>query len=176
MRRFLFVLPVLVFLGVSVGLAIGLTRDPSVLPSALLDQPLPVLSLPPIEAYGETGLQSDDLPGEPVLINVFASWCAPCRIEHPVLDRLTREEGVPLYGINYKDQPAAAAAWLVEMGDPYAAIGADADGRAAIDLGVYGVPETFIVDGDGRIVYRHAGAVMPRDVEQTILPILKSLQ
>jgi len=174
-RRLLYLLPVLVFIGVGIGLALGLTRDPSVLPSALLEQPVPAFELPPLAGRGGAGLSSRDLQaGGPALVNVFASWCVPCRAEHPLLMALA-ERGVTIYGINYKDAPEQASAWLDELGDPFAKIGADRDGRVAIDWGVYGVPETFVVDGAGRIRHRFVGPLQARDIDQTLLPLLAGL-
>ena len=177
-RRLLFLLPVLLFLAISVGLAIGLTRDPSTLPSALLDKPAPEFALPPLPGHGAAGegLSTADLRGDGAsLVNVFASWCAPCRVEHPLLERLAGE-GVTVHGINYKDKPDAARAFLGELGDPYRRIGFDESGRVAIDWGVYGVPETFVVDAGGRIVYRHVGPLTPRDVDEAIRPLLEGLR
>jgi len=173
-KRLLFVLPVLLFAAVGVGLAVGLTRDPSVLPSALIDEEVPKFDLPPIEGRGGSGLSSEDLQGEPSLVNVFASWCVPCRAEHPLLMRLA-EQGVVIHGINYKDRPADAREWLAELGDPFARIGADRSGRVGIDWGVYGVPETFVIDAAGRIRHKHVGPLQARDVDQTILPMLAEL-
>lgn len=174
LRRVLFLLPVLIFVGVGIGLAVGLTRDPGTLPSALIDHPAPTFTLPPVAGRAGPGFSSADLEGRVSLVNVFASWCVPCRIEHPVLLELAHE-GVPIYGINYKDPAEKAAGWLAELGDPYQAIGADQDGRVAIDWGVYGVPETFVIDAKGRIRHRHAGPLQPRDIEQTIKPLLAEL-
>jgi cytochrome c biogenesis protein CcmG/thiol:disulfide interchange protein DsbE len=174
-RRLLYLIPVLVFIGVGIGLALGLTRDPGVLPSALLDKSVPAFELPPLEGRAGAGLSSQDLQaGQPALVNVFASWCVPCRAEHPLLMALA-ERGVTIYGINYKDPPEQASAWLAELGDPFARIGADRDGRVGIDWGVYGVPETFVVDGEGRIRHRFVGPLQPRDVDRTLLPLLAEL-
>jgi cytochrome c biogenesis protein CcmG, thiol:disulfide interchange protein DsbE len=174
-RRLLFLIPVLVFIGVGIGLAVGLTRDPSVLPSALIDKPAPSFALPPIEAKDGAGLSSADLKGKVALVNVFASWCVPCRVEHPILLRLA-QDGVPVYGINYKDPADQAAAYLDQLGDPYKRIGADRDGRVAIDFGVYGVPETFVIDRNGRIRLRHVGPIRPEDVDRELKPLLEKLQ
>ncbi len=176
MRRLLFLLPALAVLLIGVGLALGLGRDAQELPSTLVDQPVPELALPPVAGLDQPGLATADLAGDVKLLNVFASWCAPCRIEHPVLTRLASLHDVPLYGVNYKDPPTAAAAFLAELGNPYSRIGADTEGRAGIDLGVYGVPETFVIDAHGRIRYRHAGPVTPRDVEEVILPLIRELR
>jgi cytochrome c biogenesis protein CcmG, thiol:disulfide interchange protein DsbE len=174
-RRVLFLLPVLIFVGVGIGLAVGLTRDPSTLPSALIDKPVPTFDLPPIEGMPGEGLRSADLRGEVSLVNVFASWCVPCRAEHPLLMGLA-ERGVVINGIDYKDPAEQAARWLGELGNPFARIGADRDGRVAIDFGSYGVPETFVVDREGRIRHRHVGPLQPRDVEETLLPMLEDLK
>ena len=173
-RRLLYLIPVLLFVGVGIGLAVGLTRDPSVLPSALLDKPVPAFELPPIEGRGGEGLSSVDLAGGVSLVNVFASWCVPCRAEHPLLMALA-ERGVAIYGINYKDGPEQASAWLDELGDPFRKIGADRDGRVSIDWGVYGVPETFVIDANGRIRHKFVGPLQPRDLEQTLLPMVAEL-
>jgi cytochrome c biogenesis protein CcmG/thiol:disulfide interchange protein DsbE len=174
--RLLFIVPALLFVGVAVFLALGLTRDPGTLPSALIDRPAPDFALPPLEGWDRPALSRADLGGEPVLVNVFASWCVPCRVEHPVLMRLAQQHGITIHGINQKDAPAQARAFLAELGDPYTRIGADRDGRVSIDWGVYGVPETFVVDGEGRIRYRHVGPLQGRDVEATILPLLERLR
>ncbi|MCB1884317.1 MAG: DsbE family thiol:disulfide interchange protein [Geminicoccaceae bacterium] len=175
-RRLVYLLPVLLFVGVAMALGVGLTRDPEQLPSALLDRPAPALDLPPIQGGDRPGLASADLKkGKgPVLVNFFASWCAPCRIEHPIVSRLA-EEGWTVLGINYKDKPEDARAWLGNMGDPYARIGADQKGLAGIDWGITGVPETFILDRNGRIVWRFQGPLQPRELERDVLPLLKSL-
>jgi cytochrome c biogenesis protein CcmG, thiol:disulfide interchange protein DsbE len=173
-RRLLFLLPVLIFVAVGIGLAVGLTRDPSTLPSPLIDQPVPTFELPPLAGRAGPGFSSADLEGRVTLVNVFASWCVPCRVEHPLLMALA-EEGVAIYGIDYKDPAEKAAGWLAELGDPYRAIGADQDGRVAIDWGVYGVPETFVIDAEGRIRHRHVGPLQPRDIEGTIKPLLAEL-
>lgn len=168
-RRWLFLLPVLVFAALAGVFAARLLSgdDPQTLPSALLDKPVPAFDLPPIAARpADSGLASADLEGGGVkLVNVFASWCVPCRIEHPVLTALAEEEGITVHGINYKDDPNDVATWLDELGDPFARVGVDDSGRTAIEWGVYGVPETFVVDNEGRIIYRHVGPVQPRDLE-----------
>ena len=145
------------------------------LPSALLDEPIPEFSLPPIE--GRTnGLSSADLRGEVSLVNAWASWCAPCRAEMPLLLELAEAGRVPIYGINYKDDPQAAARFLAELGDPFARIGADRSGRVGIDWGVYGLPETFVVDAEGRIAHKHVGAFDRRTLEEDILPFVERLR
>ena len=143
------------------------------IPSALIDKPAPMLDLPPIEGRTD-GLASTQLAGEVSLVNVFASWCPPCRSEHPLLMDLARE-GVAIYGINYKDKPEDALRFLTELGNPYRAIGTDTTGRAVIDWGVYGYPETFVIDKGGRIRYKHIGPITPHDLEAKIRPILERL-
>ena len=177
--RLAFVLPAAVFAGLAAVLAVYLhqidsgAREPGRVPSALIDRPAPPLDLPPL-AGRASGLSSELLTGEASLVNVFASWCPPCRAEHPVLMRLA-QDGVPIWGVNYKDEPEDAHAFLAELGDPYRAIGADRSGRTAIDWGVYGYPETFVVDRNGRIRYRHVGPLTPQDVDARIRPLLDRL-
>jgi cytochrome c biogenesis protein CcmG/thiol:disulfide interchange protein DsbE len=174
-RRIVLLLPLAAFLVVAVVLAWGMTREPSTIPSALLGKPVPEFALPPVK--GRTlGLASANLKGEVSLVNVFASWCTACREEHPVFMQLNADGTVPVHGMNYKDQPDDAARWLNTMGDPYARTGADIDGRTAIDWGVYGVPETFVITKDGHIAHKHIGAVTPKVLEGTILPLIRRLR
>lgn len=172
--RLFLLLPLVLFLVLGAYFAIGLTRDPSKLPSTLINKPVPTFALPGLGDQGP-GLASTDLVGKVRLVNVFASWCGPCRIEHPLLMRLAQEEGVTLHGLNYKDKPAAAQAFLAMLGNPYATIGADKDGRVAIDFGVYGVPETYLIDATGHVRYRHVGPLMPHDLEEVLLPMIREL-
>lgn len=174
-RYWLYLLPLTGFAAIAAFLGWGLTRDARILPSALIDKPAPEFDLPPIPGRDDHGFARSDLGGEPMLVNVWASWCVPCRAEHPLLTRLA-EEGAIVHGINYKDQPADARAFLDQLGDPFRYIGQDRDGRASIDWGVYGVPETFVIDADGRIVYKHVGPMRPRDIDTKILPLLRRLQ
>ena len=174
-RRLAFLLPLGVFLILVVALALGMTRNPGTIPSALIGKPVPQFSLPPVK--GRTlGLSSDDLRGEVSLVNVFASWCVACREEHPVFMQMKDDGIVPIHGLNYKDQPDNAAKWLNTMGDPYARTGADVNGRVAIDWGVYGVPETFVITRDGRVAYKHIGEVTPKVLKETLLPLIRRLQ
>jgi len=171
--RLRFVLPIAIFAALAVALAVGLTLKPREIPSALIGKPVPVFDLPAVE--GRTaGLSTRDLQtGQPVLVNVFASWCGPCRQEHPLFMELARTTDIPIYGLNQRDTPEDAARWLAAFGDPYDRTGADLTGRVSIDWGVYGVPETFVVDGEGCIQYKHI-SVMTRDVlEREILPRLR---
>ncbi|HUX25694.1 MAG TPA: DsbE family thiol:disulfide interchange protein [Burkholderiales bacterium] len=168
-------LPLAVFVVMAVFLAIGLTKDPRELPSPLIGKPVPEFSLPPV--MGRTlGLSSADLKGQVALVNVFASWCVACREEHPVLLALSKQGIVPIEGLNYKDKPDDAQAWLDALGDPYTRTGADISGRVGIDWGVYGVPETFVVDRNGVIAYKQIGPITPKVLEDTILPLVRKLQ
>jgi len=153
----------------------GLLNKSDELPSALLKKPVPEFSLPPVQGRS-TGLATSDLMGKVSLVNVFASWCVPCRIEHPMFMELAQQGIVPIYGINYKDKPAQAEAWLAELGDPYTLTGADLDGRVGIEWGVYGVPETYVIGADGRIAYRHVGPLSRAALSETVLPIIRDLQ
>lgn len=175
-RRMLLLLPIGIFGGLAGAFGIALGRNQrGIVRSALIGDPVPEFSLPPVR--GRTlGLATENLIGEVSLVNVFASWCAPCRVEHPLFLDLHRRGIVPIHGINHKDQPENAAAWLDRLGDPYMRTGADVDGRASIEWGVYGVPETFVVDRSGTIVHKHVGPLSEAVVEQTILPLVARLQ
>ncbi len=174
-RNLLVFLPLALAALLTVVLAWGLTRDPSALPSTLIGKAVPDFALPPVK--GRTlGLSSADLKGEVSLVNVFASWCVACREEHPLFMALAAQGTVPLHGLNYKDQPDDAAKWLDSLGDPYTRTGADISGRVAIDWGVYGVPETFVVGADGRIAYKHIGPVNEEVLNRTILPLVEELR
>lgn len=173
MRRLLFALPALLFVGVVLAFASGLGRDPSVLPSTMIGKPVPAFALPPVR--GGEGLSSAQMAsGGPRLLNVFASWCVSCRVEHPLLLRL-KAQGVPIDGLDWKDAPADAARYLAANGDPYARVGNDASGRAGIDLGVAGVPETFVVDGKGVIRFKVVGPISEADWSEKIQPLLARL-
>jgi cytochrome c biogenesis protein CcmG/thiol:disulfide interchange protein DsbE len=149
-------------------------NDASVVPSALIGRKVPQFELAALEGSGLAGLSSSDFGrGSPVFVNVWASWCVPCRAEHPLLKMLATKSGAKIYGINYKDQPAAAARFLQELGNPFARIGADVSGRVGIDWGVYGVPETYLVDAQGRIAYKHVGPLTQEIIDQELLPLLQ---
>ena len=174
-RGLMVALPLVVFVALAIVLGWGLTRNADDIPSALIGKPVPEFSLPPVE--GRTlGLSSADLRGQVSLVNVFASWCVPCREEHPLFMQIAQAGKVPLHGLNYKDQPRDVEKWLNTLGDPYTRTGADLDGRAAIDWGVYGVPETFVIGADGRIAYKHIGPVTRETLDKTILPLVERLQ
>jgi cytochrome c biogenesis protein CcmG, thiol:disulfide interchange protein DsbE len=173
-RGWLYLLPVGFFALLAAGFYVGLGIDSQVLPSALIDQPAPQFALPPLNE-GEPGFATSDLQGKVSLVNTFASWCAPCRAEHRVLTALAATKRLPIYGIDYKDKTEAARAWIAELGNPYTRIGTD-DGRVGIDWGVYGVPETFVVDRAGRIRYKHVGPLTEADLTRTILPLVAQLE
>ncbi len=174
-RRAVFLVPIVVFLGIAVFLGIGLSLNPREIPSPLIGKAVPDFRLAPVK--GRTlGLATEDLQGEVSLVNVFASWCVACREEHPLLMRLSRQGIVPIHGLNYKDAPKDAADWLDRLGDPYTRTGADIDGRVGIDWGVYGVPETFVIDRNGHIVYKHIGPISARDWEEKMGPLVERLR
>ena len=166
--------PLAVFAALAGLLYAGLERDPSAVPSPLVGRPLPAFVLPAVRG-AEDGLRSEDLGEEgPALLNVWASWCAACQDEHPLLLAVSGE--APIYGLNYKDERRDAVEWLDRFGDPYRRSGHDREGRVGLDLGVYGVPETFVVDRGGRIVHKHVGPLAAKDWEETIRPLLRRLR
>ncbi len=167
--------PILVFAAIAIGLGFALTNDPRKMPSQLIDRPTPKFALPAVEP-GVSGFATDDLAGKVALINVFASWCSACRIEHPTLMRLAAEGTIPLYGIDWKDKPGDGIKWLKNQRNPYLKVGDDPTGRLGIDMGVTGVPETFVVDRTGRIRYRHAGPITEEVWHDTFEPLLASLR
>jgi len=175
MRRLLYLLPVALFIAVATYFVLALRpdRDPSLLPSALIDKPAPSFAL--VGLNGSDGLRLDALKGQVTLVNFFASWCEPCRDEHAVLMRLVKDGDAALYGIAYKDKPADTQKFLQQLGDPYRGVGLDESGRTAIDFGVYGVPETYVIDKEGRIRLRHVGPLTEADVAHELLPLLKEL-
>jgi len=180
LRRLLFVLPVAIFLAAALAFWLGLAGDrrPDSIPSALLDRPAPDFALPALEGSGVPGLATADLAageGRVTLVNLWASWCLPCRAEHPLLMELAARPELRLVGIAYKDKPEDARAFLAGLGNPFAAIGVDADGRTGIEWGISGVPETFILDGAGVVRYRHVGPLDPVALEEQILPTLEAL-
>lgn len=171
-RRLLGMLPLLVFLGLA---ALFLTqllsgRDASTIPSALIGAPAPQTALPPVEGIDRPGFDPATFSGEVTLVNVWASWCAPCREEHPLLMQLAQDGRISIAGINYKDSAANAARFLSDLGDPFDVVGGDPNGRAAIEWGVYGVPETFLVGRDGRIAFKHVGPLSREALGTTLLP------
>jgi cytochrome c biogenesis protein CcmG, thiol:disulfide interchange protein DsbE len=174
MRRWLYLLPIVVFGLMAAGFYVGLGIDNNVLPSALINEEAPQFTLPPLPGHGQ-GFSNADLQGHVSLVNTFASWCAPCRVEQPVLNALAQTKRVPIYGIDYKDTADAALGWIANFGDPYTRIGAD-DGKVGIKWGVYGVPETFVTDKTGHIRYKHVGPLSEVDIKNKILPLVARLQ
>ena len=170
-----YLVPLAAFLAMAVFLAMGLSRDPPAVPSAMIDKPAPAIGLPLLHTPGER-LEVQSMRGKVWLLNVWASWCAPCREELPVLREVARRHNVPLYGLNYKDKPEDALAWLGRHGDPYIASASDVDGRVGIEYGVYGVPETFVIDGAGRIRYRQLGLITPEIWRTRLQPMIEALQ
>lgn len=163
-------LPPVLFAGLAVLFIVGMNReDPDNLPSALAGKAAPAVQVTPLgdsPVFGDADLR---VPGVK-LVNFFASWCAPCRVEHPMLEKLA-SEGIKIYGVNYKDRPEDALGFLAELGNPYAAMGQDS-GRMALDWGVYGVPETYVIDGEGHIVLRFAGPITASELERSIRPAI----
>ncbi|MDO8290929.1 MAG: DsbE family thiol:disulfide interchange protein [Parvibaculum sp.] len=149
--------------------------DGTLVPSPLIGRAVPVFSLPAIEGVSLSGFADTDFgKGVPVIVNVWASWCVPCRDEHAVLSALKTKTDVVIFGLNYKDTSEGASQFLSELGNPFTRLGADASGRVGIDWGVYGVPETYIVDGKGRIVYKHVGPLTMQIVDDELLPALRA--
>ena len=174
MLRARFLIPLAAF-GVMVAfLGVGLTLNPREVPSPLINKPAPPFELPQLHAPDKTFSQKEML-GKVWMLNVWASWCVACREEHPHLVALARSGAVPIYGLNYKDERADGIAWLARFGDPYQLSAYDRDGRIGIDYGVYGVPETYVIDKAGVIRYKRIGIVTPEIVREKILPLVKEL-
>ncbi len=173
MKRFL--VPLGIFIVLVVFLAVGLTRDPREVPSPLIDQPAPPFTLVQLHEPARQ-LSVADLKGQVWLLNVWASWCVSCRQEHPLMVELSKAGVVPIYGLNYKDKRDDALRWLDQFGDPYTVSVMDADGKVGIDYGVYGVPETYVIDKQGTIRYKQIGPVTPEVLKQTIIPLVRKLQ
>jgi len=175
MQRLLPLTPVLVFAVVLTGLGFSLTNDPHKMPSTLIDKATPTFALASLEEDGQV-LSSADLKGKVSLLNVFASWCPGCRVEHPVLMQLAEKGAVPIYGINWKDSLRNGGRWLKANRSPYTRVGYDESGKVGIDFGVTGVPETFVIDRTGRVRYRHAGPVTADVWHDIFEPLLAQLQ
>jgi len=173
-RLFFSLLPLAAAIVVGIFLFRGLSLDPRNIPSALIDKPVPNFKLAALPDR-PPGLAAGDLKGDVALVNVFASWCVACRAEHPLLMDLKRRGVVALHGLNYKDRPGDALEWLGRHGDPYARVGADRDGRVGIDFGVYGVPETFIIDKNGTIVEKIIGPINETILKEKLLPLIAEL-
>jgi len=170
-----FLTPLALFIVMAVFLALGLNLNPRDIPSPLINQPAPNFSLPVLSNVSQT-LTKNDMQGEVWLLNVWASWCVSCRSEHPVFNQLARKKLVKIVGLNYKDEAADAKQWLAQLGNPYNVSMMDQEGRTGIDYGVYGVPETFVIDKKGIIRYKHTGPVSVRDVQEILVPLINQLK
>lgn len=173
--RLALTVPVFVFVVLAWVLGWGLTTDPRTIPSTLIGKSVPQFDLPPVQGRS-LGLSTSDLRGEVSLVNVFASWCTACLQEHPLFMQLKSQGVVPIHGLNYKDPQDAAERWLNRHGDPYSRTGADRSGRVGIDWGVYGVPETFVVSKDGRIVHKQIGPLTQQILQEKLMPMIRRLQ
>lgn len=154
---------------------IGLRLDPSEVPSPLIGKPAPVFDLPELKDLSQR-VSNADLSGRPTLLNVWATWCAGCRQEHEMLLQLAEQGGVPIYGLNYRDERTGALRWLEQLGDPYVAVAYDPDGSGSLDWGVYGAPETFLIDPDGVVVYKHLGPMTPSAWREEFMPRMQQMQ
>jgi cytochrome c biogenesis protein CcmG/thiol:disulfide interchange protein DsbE len=170
-----FIIPLAVFIALLGFLYVGLSRDPREVPSPFIGKPAPAFELARLHAPDQRFAQKD-MAGKVWLLNVWASWCVACREEHPVLVELAKRKTLPIVGLNYKDEPADAKAWLAQFGDPYQLSVTDRDGRVGIDYGVYGVPETFLIDRQGVIRYKQIGPITPEALEKKILPLARALE
>ncbi len=175
MKSLKFLLPLAIFLGLVGFLFKGLSLDPREVPSPLIDKPAPAFSLVLLDKP-DTTLKRDDMLGKVWLLNVFASWCVACREEHPLLVEFARMKMLPIYGLNYKDERAAGMKWLATFGNPYEASLFDYDGRVGIDYGVYGVPESFLIDAKGVIRYKQIGPFTPEAIQTKLIPLVQQLQ
>ncbi|HEX7028163.1 MAG TPA: DsbE family thiol:disulfide interchange protein [Gammaproteobacteria bacterium] len=169
------IIPLVIFIGLVILLAVGLSRDPRVVPSPLIGKSVPAFELPQLHDPQKT-FGTDDLKGQVSLLNVWGSWCVSCRVEHPLLLQVAQQNLIPIYGLNYKDTREDAINWLDQLGDPYSAVAFDAAGEVGIDLGVYGAPETYIIDRNGMIAYKHIGPISGRDWREKFLPVIQQLK
>ena len=169
-----YLVPLAIFIAMLGFLGVGLKLDPREVPSPLIDKPAPVFRLQTLASPSRL-MSPADMRGQVWLLNVWASWCGGCREEHPVLVELAKTRAVPIYGLDYQDQPDDARRWLANFGNPYAAVVADPDGRTGIEYGVYGVPETFVIDKAGVIRYKQIGPITPKALQETILPLVRKL-
>ena len=175
MKYLKFLVPLAIFIALVAFLAAGLKLDPKEVPSPLIDKAAPAFALTRLDNAAQT-IRREDLLGKVWILNVWASWCVACRDEHPVLVNFSKAKRVPLYGLNYKDQRADGQQWLARFGDPYDASLFDQDGRVGIDYGVYGVPETFVIDKAGVIRYKQIGPITPQALKDNLLPLVRRLQ
>jgi cytochrome c biogenesis protein CcmG/thiol:disulfide interchange protein DsbE len=169
-----YLIPLVIFVVLAIFLAIGLTRDPHELKSVLINKPAPAFRVPQLKAADKT-ISNEDMRGKVWLLNVWASWCVACREEHPYLIEYAKSGVVPIYGLNYKDRREEALATLDELGDPYITSAVDLDGRVGIDFGVYGAPETYVIDQGGTIRFKYVGPMMPDVWKEKILPVVQEL-
>ena len=174
MRYLLFGLPLIALIALVAVFALSIDRDPGLVRSVLIDKPAPVFTMEAVPELGVPGFDTAALKGDVTVVNVFASWCIPCRDEHPLLVALKDIPGLRLFGINQSDAPENARAFLAELGNPYDAVGADRDRRVSIDWGVYGVPETFVVDANGIIIFKHVGPLTRQTIETELLPAIEA--
>jgi cytochrome c biogenesis protein CcmG, thiol:disulfide interchange protein DsbE len=174
MKSVRWAIPLVIFFVLLAFLWVGLGRDPREVPSPLIGKPAPAFALARLHEAGAR-LSNEDLKGKVWLLNVWASWCVSCRAEHPLLMQLAASKIVPIYGLDYKDKPDAGRAWLAQNGNPYTASAVDLDGRVGIDYGVYGVPETFLVDKQGVVRYKQIGPLTPEALREKILPLVREL-
>lgn len=170
-----YLMPLALFIVMAVFLALGLKLNPKDIPSPLIDLPAPDFALPVLDQPERT-LTKHALIGDVWLLSVWASWCGSCRAEHPIFNQLAKQKLVTIVGLNYKDEPADAKQWLAQLGNPYDVSIMDLEGRTGIDYGVYGVPETFVVDKKGIIRYKHTGPVDVRDMQEILIPLIKKLK
>jgi cytochrome c biogenesis protein CcmG/thiol:disulfide interchange protein DsbE len=173
-RIILLLSPLVILVALVAIFALNMNRDPSLVRSVLINKPAPDLTLPAVTGLGVGGLENSLLKGQVSVVNIFASWCVPCRAEHPFLEALKAETGVRFLGINQKDQPDNAVKFLAELGNPYDAVGADSEGRVSIDWGVYGVPETFVVNPAGIITYKHIGPIDAQSLAEVVDAVRKA--
>jgi cytochrome c biogenesis protein CcmG/thiol:disulfide interchange protein DsbE len=175
MRALKFIAPLVVFAALVAFFAVGLTKDPREVPSPLVQKPAPVFKLAQLHEPAAT-FAPEDMRGKVWLLNVWASWCVSCRVEHPLLVELSKRKLVPIVGLNYKDQRADGLKWLTTHGDPYLVSAFDDEGKVGIDYGVYGVPETFVIDKQGIIRYKQIGPITREALDRTILPLVRKLE
>src|SRR4051812_19046624 len=175
MRALKFGLPLALFIGLLVFFAVGLTRDPREVPSPLIDKPAPIFKVAQLHEPAST-FAPEDMRGKVWMLNVWASWCVSCRVEHPLLVDISKRGIVPIVGLNYKDKRDEGMQWLTRLGNPYVLSAYDDEGRVGIDYGVYGVPETFVIDKAGMIRYKQIGPVTDEVLQAKILPLIRKLQ
>lgn len=175
MRALKFIIPLVIFFGLVAFFAVGLTRDPREVPSPFIDKPAPAFKLQQLHDPNAT-FGPEEMRGKVWLLNVWASWCVSCRVEHPLLVEMSRKNAVPIVGLNYKDTRDDGKQWLAKFGNPYALSAYDVEGKVGIDYGVYGVPETFVIDKQGVIRYKQIGPITPEALDKTLMPLIRKLE